>query len=75
MEYVITLIAVFVTGALVGFGISTVLNAQTVYELHEEIEKLKAEKRKKPYITPQIIEISDPGTANGVDFPGATKIN
>ena len=75
MEYVITLIAVFVTGALVGFGISTVLNVQTVYELHEEIEKLKAEKRKKPYITPQIIEISDQGTANGVDFPGATKIN
>lgn len=67
-------IATFMAGALVGFGISTVLNVGTVNELHEECERLKDENRKKAYIKPQIIEISDPGAANGIEFPGATKI-
>lgn len=74
MELLLIVIATFMAGALVGFGISTVLNVGTVNELHEECERLKDENRKKAYIKPQIIEISDPGTANGIEFPGATKI-
>lgn len=75
MELLLTVIATFMAGALTGFGISTVLNVGTMNELHEECEKLKAENKKKAYIKPQIIEISDPGTANGIDYPGAQKIN
>lgn len=74
MELLLIVIATFMAGALVGFGISTVLNVGTVNELHEECERLKDENRKKAYIKPQIIEISDPGAANGIEFPGATKI-
>lgn len=75
MELLLIVIATFMAGALVGFGISTVLNVGTVNELHEECERLKDENRKKAYIKPQIIEISDPGAANGIEFPGAQKIN
>jgi hypothetical protein len=74
MELLLIVIATFMAGALVGFGISTVLNVGTMNELHEECERLKDENRKKAYIKPQIIEISDPGAANGIEFPGATKI-
>lgn len=74
MELLLTVIATFLSGALTGFGISTVLNVGTMNELHEECEKLKAENKKKAYIKPQIIEISDPGAANGINFPGAQKI-
>lgn len=74
MELLLIVIATFLAGALVGFGISTVLNVGAVNELHEECERLKDENRKKAYIKPQIIEISDPGAANGIEFPGATKI-
>ena len=74
MELLLIVIATFLAGALVGFGISTVLNVGTMNELHEECERLKEENRKKAYIKPQIIEISDPGAANGIEFPGATKI-
>lgn len=74
MELLLIVIATFLAGALVGFGISTVLNVGTVNELHEECERLKDENKKRAYIKPQIIEISDPGAANGIEFPGATKI-
>lgn len=74
MELLLIVIATFLAGALVGFGISTVLNVGTMNELHEECERLKDENRKKAYTKPQIIEISDPGAANGIEFPGATKI-
>ena len=74
MELLLIVIATFLAGALTGFGISTVLNVGTMNELHEECERLKEENRKKAYIKPQIIEISDPGAANGIEFPGATKI-
>lgn len=74
MELLLIVIATFMAGALIGFGISTVLNVGTMNELHEECERLKDENRKKAYIKPQIIEISDPGAANGIEFPGATKI-
>lgn len=75
MELLLIVIATFMAGALVGFGISTVLNVGTMNELHEECERLKAENKKRAYIKPQIIEISDPGAANGIDYPGAQKIN
>lgn len=74
MELLLIVIATFMAGALIGFGISTVLNVGTMNELHEECERLKDENRKKAYIKPQIIEISDPGAANGIEFPGAQKI-
>lgn len=74
MELLLIIIATFMAGALIGFGISTVLNVGTMNELHEECERLKDENRKKAYIKPQIIEISDPGAANGIEFPGAQKI-
>jgi hypothetical protein len=75
MELILIVIATFLSGALVGFGLSTILNAQTVYELHVENEKLKTAKPKKEYVAPQIIEISDPHVADGIEFPGTTKIN
>lgn len=75
MELLLTVIATFLSGALIGFGISTVLNVGTMNELHEECERLKEENKKRAYIKPQIIEISDPGAANGIEFPGAQKIN
>lgn len=75
MELLLIVIATFLSGALIGFGISTVLNVGTMNELHEECERLKAENKKRAYIKPQIIEISDPGAANGIDYPGAQKIN
>ena len=71
MELLLTVIATFMAGALIGFGISTVLNVGTMNELHEECERLKAENKKRAYIKPQI---SDPGAANGIEFPGAQKI-
>lgn len=72
MELILIVIATFMTGALLGFGISTILNAQTVYELHEENEKLKASRT--ACVKPQIIEISDPHVADGIEFPSTTKI-
>ena len=74
MELLLIVIATFLSGALIGFGISTVLNVGTMNELHEECERLKEENKKRAYIKPQIIEISDPGAANGIEFPGAQKI-
>lgn len=74
MELLLIVIATFLSGALIGFGISTVLNVSTMNELHEECERLKAENKKRAYIKPKIIEISDPGAGGSIDFPGAQKI-
>lgn len=74
MELLLIVIATFMAGALIGFGISTVLNVGTMNELHEECERLKAENKKRAYIKPQIIEISDPGAGGSIDYPGAQKI-
>ena len=82
MELVLICIAVFLAGALVGFGIATIYTsahtirlydekrdlARKVAELEEADRKAKEAALKLPRIQPEVIEISDPTAGEGVDF-------
>ena len=81
MEMILIIAAVFMAGALVGFGLATIYSSNQVITLWDEKKKLNrelidvmAEKQSLEEVVknfkPTTIEISDPTVGNTVKFGG-----